>query len=120
MLCSSSPCFVPLSLPTPLPLCLDHKRKPHAEAASWFFLCGQLIARTVREWLSPQAIGSLHRCRRFSLRRSYKFLSPAKANVSSQLESAGRRQTISSDFPKFAESSQEGGRRRAKSVSRKP
>src|SRR5215510_1702762 len=102
MLCSSSPCFVPLSLPTPLPLCLDHKRKPHAEAASWFFLCGQPIARTVREWLSPQAIGSLHSCRRFSLRRSNKFLLPARANVSSQLESAGKRQTISPDFSKCA------------------
>jgi len=50
-----------------------------------------------------QAIGSLHSCRWFSLRQSYKFLLPARANVSSQLESARKRQTVSPDFSKCVE-----------------
>src|SRR5215510_4514430 len=40
------------------------------------------------------------RCERDEFRRSNKFLLPAKANVSSQLESARKRQTISPNFSK--------------------
>src|SRR5262249_298219 len=42
------------------------------------------------------------RCERDEFRRSNKFLLPAKVNVSSQLDSARKRQTISPDFSKCA------------------